>query len=59
MGTRGKERGRVSSRRKTEAVLRLMRGEDLAALSREIAVTAATPAQWWRREYTKAGVQEH
>jgi hypothetical protein len=36
------ERGRFSSRRKTEAVLRLLRGEDLDSLSRELQVTAAT-----------------
>src|SRR5918997_5725651 len=40
------ERGRWSSRRKTEAVLRLLRGEALDALSRELGVTAATLAQW-------------
>ena len=39
------DRGRVSSRRKTEAVLRLLRGEYLDALSRELGVTAATLAQ--------------
>jgi hypothetical protein len=40
------ERGRWSSRRKTEVGLRLLRGEALDALSRELGVTAATPAQW-------------
>lgn len=40
------ERGRWSSRRKTEVVLRLLRGEALDALSRELGVTAATLAQW-------------
>jgi hypothetical protein len=40
------ERGRWSSRRKTQAVLRLLRGEALDALSRELGVTAATLAQW-------------
>ena len=39
------ERGRFSSRRKTEAVLRLLRGEELDALSRELGVTTATLAQ--------------
>ena len=43
------ERGRFSSRRKTEAVLRLLRGEELDALSRELGVTAATLAQWRER----------
>lgn len=40
------ERGRGSARRKTEIVLRLLRGEALDALSRELGVTAATLAQW-------------
>ena len=44
-GSRG-ERGRWSSRRKTEVVLRVLRGEDLDALSRELGVTAGTIAQW-------------
>jgi transposase-like protein len=40
------ERGRWSSRRKTEVVLRALRGEDLDALSRELGVTAGTIAHW-------------
>ena len=40
------ERGRWSSRRKTEVGLRLLRGEALEALSRERGVTAATLTQW-------------
>ena len=40
------ERGRWSSRRKTEVVLRALRGEDLDALSRELGVAAGTLAQW-------------
>jgi len=40
------ERGRWSSRRKLEAVLRLLRGESVDALSRELGVTAARLAQW-------------
>ena len=43
------ERGRFSSRRKSEAVLRLLRGEELDALSRELGVTAATLSQWRER----------
>jgi len=35
-------RGRFSSRRKAAAVLRLLRGEDLELVSRELGVTAAT-----------------
>ena len=34
-GDPGRERGRFSSRRKMESVLRLLRGEELDALSRE------------------------
>ena len=40
------DRGRFSARRKTEAVLRLLRGEDLDILSRELGVTAATLSGW-------------
>ncbi len=39
-------RGRSSARRETEAVLRLLRGEDLDALSRGLGVTAATLSGW-------------
>ena len=49
------ERGRFSSRRKAKAVLRLLHGEELDALSRELGVTAATLAQW--RERFLAGGQ--
>jgi transposase-like protein len=48
------ERGRWSSRRKTEVVLRLLRGEALDALSRELGVTAATLTQW-RDQFLAAG----
>ena len=41
-----RERGRLSSASKTEAVLRLIRGEDLDALSRELSVTAETLLSW-------------
>jgi hypothetical protein len=40
------ERGRFSSQRKTATVLRLLRGEDLELVSRELGVTAATLAGW-------------
>src|SRR5512143_199937 len=40
------ERGRFSAKRKADAVVRLLRGEDLEALSRELGVTAATPPSW-------------
>ena len=38
--------GRMSRRRKTVAVLRLLRGEDLETVSRSLGVTAATPTAW-------------
>ena len=41
-----KDKGRFSSKRKKEAVLRLLRGEDLEALSRELGVTAAKLTDW-------------
>ncbi|UEX77261.1 IS3 family transposase [Spiribacter halobius] len=41
-----KDKGRFSSRRRTEAVLRLLRGEDLDTLSRELGVTAACLSRW-------------
>src|SRR4051794_32433471 len=44
--TDSQDRGRFSAKRKTEAVLRLLRGEDLDALSRELGVTAATLSSW-------------
>jgi transposase-like protein len=40
------DRGRFSARRKTDAVVRLLRGEDLDTLSRELGVTAATLSSW-------------
>ena len=42
--TDGDDRGRFSARRKTEAVLRLLRGEDLDTPSRQLGVTAAAPS---------------
>ena len=54
-GTRDDEdRGRFSTRRKTEAVLRVLRGEELDALSRELGVTAATLSHW-RDRFLLAG----
>jgi hypothetical protein len=44
--TDSQDRGRFSARRKTDAVVRLLRGEDLDALSRELGVTAATLSAW-------------
>ena len=40
------DRGRFSARRKTEVVLRLLRGEDLDTLSRELGVVATTLSSW-------------
>lgn len=39
-------RRRMSARRKQEAVLRLLRGENLELLARELAVTAAELSGW-------------
>lgn len=39
-------RGRWSSKRKADVVLRLLRGEELDALSRELGVKTATLAGW-------------
>ena len=38
--------GRMSRQRKTAAVLRLLRGEDLETVSRALGVTAATLSGW-------------
>ena len=38
--------GRMSRQRKTAAVLRLLRGEDLEMVSRSLGVTAATLTTW-------------
>ena len=40
------DRGRFSAKRKAQIVLRLLRGEDLETLSREVGVTAATLSGW-------------
>ena len=47
MAKRAKEdRGRFTAKRKADAVLRLLKGEDLDTLSRELGVTAATVSAW-------------
>jgi len=53
---RGNRRGigRFSSRRKQQAVERLIRGEDLDLVSRELGVTAAMLSSW-REDYQAAG----
>lgn len=53
-GAEGPDRGRYSARRKMEAVLRLLRGEELDALSRELGVTASTLSSW-REAFLAAG----
>ena len=51
-GQQGKKR--FSARRKVEIVLRLLRGEDLELLSRELGVTAARLSKW-REQFLNAG----
>ena len=46
--------GRMSRQRKTAAVLRLLRGEDLETVSRGLGVTAAT-LTGWRDAFLAAG----
>ena len=46
--------GRMSRQRKTAAVLRLLRGEDLETVSRSLGVTAATLSAW-RDAFLSAG----
>jgi transposase len=46
--------GRMSRQRKTAAVLRLLRGEDLELVSRSLGVTAATLTVW-REAFLAAG----
>src|SRR5438128_418855 len=53
-GDAGAERGRFSVKRKTAAVMRLLRGEDLDKLSRELKVTAATLSAW-REDFLAGG----
>jgi transposase-like protein len=47
-------RGRWSAKRKFAAVVRLLRGEDLEMLSRELGVTAAT-LSGWREQFLEGG----
>jgi transposase len=46
--------GRMSRQRKRDAVLRLLRGEDLELVSRSLGVTAATLSAW-REAFLAAG----
>lgn len=50
----GTTSGRFSAQRKSAAVMRLFRGEDLELLSREYGVTAARLSQW-REGFMAAG----
>jgi transposase-like protein len=49
------ERGRFSAPRKAATVVRLLRGESLELLSRELGVTAATLAGW-RDDFLAGGL---
>lgn len=40
------DRGRYTAKRKVDAVVRLLKGQDLDTLSRELGVTAATLSEW-------------
>ena len=53
-GQREPKPQRFSARRKVEAVMRLVRGEDLELVSRELGVTAARLSQW-REQFLAAG----
>src|SRR3954464_4808038 len=54
-GSTPERRGRMAARRKQEAVLRLLRGEDLEeVLSRQLGVTAAD-LSGWRGAFLAAG----
>ena len=46
--------GRFSARRKRATVLRLLRGEELESVSRELGITAARASQW-RDQFLAAG----
>ena len=46
MESKSHDKGRFSTRKKVEAVLRLLRGEDLDTQSRELGVTAARLSEW-------------
>ncbi len=47
------ERGRFSSRKKMDVVLRVLRGDDLDLVSREAGITAAKVSEW--RDHFLAG----
>ena len=47
--------GRMTVKRKREAVIRLLRGEDLETVSRDLGVTAATLTNWREAFMTGGG----
>src|SRR3954449_12207491 len=53
-GSPPERRRRMSARRKQDAVLRLLRGEDLEVLARQLGVTAAE-LSGWRGAFLAAG----
>ena len=53
-GSAVERRGRMSAKRKQSAVLRLLRGEDLELVSRDLGVTAAE-LSGWRDAFLAAG----
>src|SRR3954454_8687446 len=53
-GSTPERRRRMSARRKQDAVLRLLRGEDLELLARQLGVTAAD-LSGWRGAFLAAG----
>ena len=53
-GTARSRGGRWSARRKMEVILRLLRGESLDLVAREVGVTAATLASW-RETFLESG----
>ena len=48
------EKGRFTAKRKTDAVMRVIRGESLDVVSRDLGVTAARIAEW-RDQFLLAG----
>ena len=48
------ERGRFSSRKKMEVVLRVLRGDELDLVSRDAGITAATVPEW-RDQFVASG----
>ena len=48
------ERGGLSSRKKMDVVLRVLRGDDLDLVSREAGITAATVSEW-RDQFVVSG----